>query len=233
MGSPNVNRLDPTLPLRPNRRPLNEFAQSNLSLIVGPLITLVFLVSGFCYGRGAGTLTTGTEAIHAIEKIFAGLAGLIFLMLVLSQFIAYFNYSNMATVAAAELADVLEQADVGPLVLLVAFIVVMFLLDIILPGAFPKWAIFAPVFVPLFYRLGVGPETVLAAYRVGDSPMNVVTPLMAYLPLIVVTAQRYKKDAGIGTIISLMLPFSAALAVSWTLLFVVWYLLGIPFGLGT
>jgi aminobenzoyl-glutamate transport protein len=196
------------------------------------LITLVFLVTGLCYGRGAGTIMNGTDAIKAIEKIFAGLAGLILLMLILSQFIAYFNYSNMATVAAVSLADILEQADVGALVLLVGFILVMFLLDIIIPGAIPAWAIFAPVFVPLFLRLGVGPQTVLAAYRVGDSPINVVTPLMAYLPLIVVTAQRYKKDAGIGTIISLMLPFTAALMLTWTLLFVVWFLLGLPLGPG-
>ncbi len=92
-------------------------------------------------------------------------------------------------------------------------ILVIILLDIIIPGVVPKWAIFAPVFIPIFMRLGVAPQTVLAAYRVGDSPMNVVTPLMVYLPFIVTVAQRYQKKSGIGTIIALMLPYVLFIAV--------------------
>jgi para-aminobenzoyl-glutamate transporter family len=201
------------------------------SLLV--LISLIFLITGLCYGRGAGTMRGSVEAINAIVKTFAGLASLIFLLLIISQFIAYFNYSNMATVAAVNLADFLEGADIGALWLLVGFILVTFLLNIIIPGVMPKWAIFAPVFVPLFLRLGVAPQTVLAAYRIGDSPFNVVTPLMVYLPFIVVIAQKYKKDAGVGTIVSLMLPYTVILAVTWTLFFVAWYLLGIPLGPGS
>jgi aminobenzoyl-glutamate transport protein len=105
-------------------------------------------------------------------------------------------------------------------------------LDVIMPGALPKWAIFAPIFVPLFLRLDVAPQTVLAAYRLGDSPANVVTPLMVYLPFIVLVAQRYRRDAGIGTIISLMLPYTVTVLVAWMAFFVAWYLLGIPFGPG-
>ena len=93
-------------------------------------------------------------------------------------------------------------------------------------------AIFAPIFVPLFLRLDVAPQTVLAAYRLGDSPMNVITPLMVYLPFIVLVAQRYKKDAGLGTIISLMLPYTAIVLVTWLIFFIVWYLIGIPMGPG-
>jgi aminobenzoyl-glutamate transport protein len=114
----------------------------------------------------------------------------------------------------------------------VGFIVVTLILDLIIPGVIPKWAIFAPIFVPLFLRLGVAPQTVLAAYRVGDSPMNVITPLMVYLPFIVLLAQRYKKEAGVGTVISLMIPYTLIIAVVWTLFYVAWYLLGIPFGPG-
>jgi aminobenzoyl-glutamate transport protein len=104
--------------------------------------------------------------------------------------------------------------------------------DLIIPGALPKWAIFAPIFVPLFLRLDVAPQTVLAAYRLGDSPMNVITPLMVYLPFIVLVAQRYRKDAGIGTIISLMIPYTIIVLVTWLIFFVIWYLLGIPMGPG-
>jgi len=121
---------------------------------------------------------------------------------------------------------------IGAIWLLILFILVIALLDIIIPGVVPKWAIFAPIFIPLFYRLGVAPQTVLAAYRVGDSPMNVITPLMVYLPFIVVVAQRYKKDAGLGTVISLMLPYTIVTLVVWTVFYVVWYLIGIPFGPG-
>ena len=96
----------------------------------------------------------------------------------------------------------------------------------------PKWAIFAPIFIPLFLRLDVAPQTVLAAYRVGDSPVNVITPLMVYVPFIVVVAQRYKRSAGIGTVLSLMIPYTFILLVLWTLFFVLWYLFGIPLGPG-
>jgi aminobenzoyl-glutamate transport protein len=154
------------------------------------------------------------------------------MLLLISQFIAYFNYSKIPTVVAAKMADVLERANIGAVWLLILFILVIALLDIIIPGVVPKWAIFAPIFVPLFYRLGVAPQTVLAAYRVGDSPMNVITPLMVYLPFIVVVAQRYKKDAGLGTVIALMLPFTIVTLVVWTVFYVVWYLIGIPFGPG-
>ena len=196
------------------------------------IITLIFLILGICYGRGAGTLKSSNDIMNAITKTFAGLAGLILMLLIISQFIAYFNYSKIATVVATELGDALHSANVGALWLLVLFILVIFLLDIIIPGVIPKWAIFAPIFVPLFYRLGIGPQTVLAAYRVGDSPFNVVTPLMVYLPFIVIVAQRYKKDAGIGTVISLMIPYAVIVATVWILFFVAWYLLGIPLGPG-
>ena len=118
------------------------------------IITLMFLAAGVAYGKGAGTITKSTGFIEAVITTFAGLAGLIFLLLIISQFIAYFNYSNMATVVAINLADWLESANVPALVLLVGFIIVTFLLNIIIPGVLPKWAIFAPVFVPLFLRLG-------------------------------------------------------------------------------
>ena len=150
----------------------------------------------------------------------------------ISQFIAYFNYTNLPRVAAIEMAHLLETANIGGLALLIGFIIVIVILDFILPGVVPKWAIFAPVFIPIFIRLGVTPQTVLAAYRVGDSPVNVITPLMVYLPFIVTIAQRYRKDAGIGTVVALMIPFVIAILIAWILLFVIWFWLGIPLGPG-
>jgi aminobenzoyl-glutamate transport protein len=165
-------------------------------------------------------------------KTFSGLAGLVFLLLIISQFIAYFNFSNMPTVIAVNMADFLEGADIGALWLLIGFIFVIVILDLIMPASLAKWAIFAPIFVPLFIRLDIPPQTVLAAYRLGDSPANVITPLMVYLPFIVLVAQRYRKDAGIGTIIALMIPYTIIVLVTWLIFFVAWYLLGIPMGPG-
>ena len=198
------------------------------SLIV--IIALVFLGAGLGYGRGAGTLTTSNEVLAAIQKSWAGLAGLLFLFLLIAQFIAYFNYSNLAQIAAVRLGDTIESMNVGTLPLLVGAILITAVVGIIMPQAIAKWALLAPIFIPLFLQLGVAPAAVLAAYRVGDSPINIVTPIMAYFPLIVVFAARYDKRSGIGTIIALMLPYFVALTVVWTLFFAAWYLLGIPWG---
>jgi aminobenzoyl-glutamate transport protein len=196
------------------------------------LITLIFLVCGIFYGMGAKSMSGSGDVIAGVTKTFAGLAGLVFMLLMISQFIAYFNYTNLPRVAAIEMAHLLEQANIGGLALLVGFILVIVILDFILPGVVPKWAIFAPVFIPIFIRLGVTPQTVLAAYRVGDSPVNVITPLMVYLPFIVTIAQRYRRDAGIGTVVALMIPFVIAILIAWILLFVIWFWLGIPLGPG-
>jgi aminobenzoyl-glutamate transport protein len=200
------------------------------SLIV--IITLIFFAAGYGYGRGAGTLKGSSDIIDTITKSWAGLAGLLFLFLLIAQFIAYFNYSNIAEVLAVKLGDFLESADIGALWLLIGVIVLTIIVNLIIPQAIAKWALLAPIFIPLFIRLDVAPQTVLAAYRVGDSPTNVITPLMAYFPLIVVFAQRYRKDAGIGTVVSMMLPFVVILSIAWTLFFVAWYVVGIPLGPG-
>jgi aminobenzoyl-glutamate transport protein len=223
--------IPPGGPLRnPETGSLVEDAPLMDSLIV--IITLIFLLAGIGYGRGAKTITTSTQVINAITKTWASLAGLLFMLFLISQFIAYFNYSEMPTVASVAMADLLERADVGAIWLLIGFILVIAVLDIIIPGLLPKWAIFAPVFIPLFMRLEVAPQTLLAAYRLGDSPMNVITPLMVYLPFIVIVAQRYQKRAGLGTIIALMIPYSIIVLVTWILFFAAWFLLGLPMGPG-
>jgi aminobenzoyl-glutamate transport protein len=196
------------------------------------IIMLVFLVAGIFYGIGAGTFKSSNDVIAGVTKTFAGLAGLVFMLLMISQFIAYFNFTNMPTVAAVAMADLLERANIGALPLIIAMTLVIVLLDIIIPGVVPKWAIFAPVFIPIFFRLGVAPQTVLAAYRIGDSPMNAITPLMVYLPFVVTVAQRYQKGAGLGTVIALMLPYALVIAIVWIIFFVIWFVLGIPLGPG-
>ena len=194
------------------------------------LISLLFLVVGYAYGRGAGTIANVTAAIGLVVKTWSNLAGMIFLLFVIANFIAFFNFTNLATVLAVNLADFLQTVPIGAVGYIILFVIVVAIIDIILTGALAKWAILAPVFVPLFMRLGGDPNLVLATYRVGDSPMNVITPLNVYLAVMVGFAQKYQKDAGMGTIIALMLPYTVVLLILWTLLIIGWYLLGIPLG---
>jgi aminobenzoyl-glutamate transport protein len=194
------------------------------------LIMIVFLVAGAAYGIGAKTLTSVQDGIDAVIKTFSDLGGLLFLFFVISQFVAYFNYSNLGTILAVNLADRLKEADLGSVSLLLAFILIGFILCFPLPNILPKWAIMAPIFVPLFMKLGIEPEVVLAAYRVSDSPPNVINPLLPHFALVVGFAQVYDKKAGVGTIVALMLPYTLATSVTWIALFLAWYLLGLPFG---
>ena len=199
------------------------------SLIVS--IALIFMVCGICYGMGARTMKGANVAIAAMQMAIAGLSGLILLLLVISQFIAFFNYTNMATLAAVSLGRILQEMNLDALWLLIGFVVAVFLIDLIITAAIAKWAIFAPIFVPLLMQLGVEPEAVLAAYRVGDSPMNSITPLNAYFAMIVTFAIKYQKDAGVGTVIALMLPYVIWISVIWTVFLAGWHLTGLPWGI--
>jgi aminobenzoyl-glutamate transport protein len=205
------------------------------SPLMGSLIVIIsacFLVSGLAFGIATKVIRSTEDALGMIIRSWASLASLLFLFLLIAQFIAYFDFSNIAQVLAIALGDILEHLSVGKVVLLLGIIAVTMVVDIIMPAKIAKWAILAPIFVPLMLRLGVVPQTVLAAYRVGDSPVNVITPLMPYFPLMVVFAARYQKDAGIGTVIALMMPYALVVAVFWVVFFVAWYLLGIPLGPG-
>jgi aminobenzoyl-glutamate transport protein len=196
------------------------------------LIMIVFLVTGVAYGIGAKTIKRVQDGIDAVTKTFSDLGALLFLFFVISQFVAYFNYSNIGTVLAVNLANLLKEANLRDASLLLGFILIGFVLCFPLPNILPKWAIMAPIFVPLFMKLGIGPEVVLAAYRVSDSPPNVINPLLPHFALVVGFAQVYDKKAGVGTIVALMLPFTVATSVAWILIFFAWYYVGLPFGPG-
>ena len=200
------------------------------SLIV--IISATFLVTGIAFGKATGTIKGSDDTLGMITKAWASLASLLFLFLLIAQFIAYFDFSNIARVVAVALGDVLEDMDLGKGLLLLGIIFLTMLVNFLIPAKIAKWAILAPIFVPLMLRLGVEPQTVLAAYRTGDSPLNVLTPLMPYFPLIVVFCQRYVKSAGIGTLVSIMVPYSIALSLFWTLLLLAFWGLGIPLGIG-
>ncbi|MFO0896752.1 MAG: AbgT family transporter [Pirellulales bacterium] len=220
-------------PGAPLRNPDTGALIGNSPLMNGliAVIMVLFLASGVGYGIGARTIASVGDVIKAMEKAISGLGGLILLLLIISQFVAYFNYTNMGTILAVSLADLLKDANIGALPLLIGFIIVVGIIDLLITGAIAKWAIFAPVFVPLLMQLGVSPEAVLAAYRIGDSPINAITPLNVYFAMVVGFAQKYDKNAGVGTVVSLMLPYVVIMFVLWTALFAVWQVLGLPWGL--
>ncbi len=196
------------------------------------IVMLCFFVPGIAYGSAVGQYKGPNDVIAAVVKTFAGLGGLIFMLMMISQFIAFFNYSNMPAVIATALAEWLGQAGIPAIPLLIGFVLVIVVLDFIMPGSLAKWAIFAPIFVPLFIQLGVPAQTVFAAYRVGDSPINTLTPLMVYFPVIVTFAQRYQKNTGVGSLVALMLPIAAVVLVVWLLFLILWFVVGIPLGPG-
>ena len=196
------------------------------------IVMLFFFIPGVAYGSAIGKYKSANDVIAAVVKTFAGLGGLIFMLLMISQFIAYFNFSNLPSFIATVLAEWLGHAGIPAVPLLIGFVLVIVVLDFIIPGSLAKWAIFAPIFVPLFVRLGVPAQTVFAAYRVGDSPINTLTPLMVYFPVIVAFAQRYDKKSGVGSLVALMLPVAAVVLVAWLALLILWFVLGIPLGPG-
>jgi aminobenzoyl-glutamate transport protein len=217
----------------PLRNPTTGALIGNTPFMNGLIVAIMvlFLTTGVAYGIGAKTIKSSTDVINAMTKAVSGLGGTILLFVVISQFVDYFNYSNIPTLMAVSMADTLKSANIGSLWLLVGFIVVVWILDLFFTPAIAKWAIFAPVFIPVFVQLSVDPAAVLAAYRVADSPPNAITPLNAYFALVVGFAQKYDKNAGVGTVVALMLPYVIWLTVLWTLFFVAWYLLGLPWGL--
>jgi aminobenzoyl-glutamate transport protein len=194
-------------------------------------ISIAFFASGAAYGLGCGKMKSFGDIIKAMENSVKTLGSLLFLLFIISQFIAYFNFSNIGTILAVSMSSSLQSANIGPLWLLLGFIAVVLIIDLLITGAIAKWALFAPIFVPLLVKLGVDPEAVLAAYRIADSPMNAITPLNAYFAVVVVFCQKYDKNAGIGTVVAMMLPYVIWMTVIWVLMFVVWFLLGLPFGL--
>jgi aminobenzoyl-glutamate transport protein len=196
------------------------------------ILMLLFLISGIVYALVTGSARNDKEIAIMASDGMATMGGYIVLSFVMAQFIYYFKWSNLGVVTAVNGAEFLRSLQFeGPL-LLMAFIIVAALINLLIASASAKWAIMAPVFVPMFMLLGISPEATQLAYRIGDSSTNMIAPLMSYIPLILVAMQRYKKDASLGTMVSLMLPYSFAMIVAWTLLMLGWLYLDIPIGPG-
>jgi aminobenzoyl-glutamate transport protein len=199
------------------------------------IVAFIFLgavLLGVAYGVGAGTVRNSKEVIQGMAKAVETLGVYIVLVFFAAQFVAYFRWSNLGMIMAIYGAEFLGAAPLGDVSLMLAFILLTALINLSVGSASAKWAIMAPVFIPMFMLLGYTPEYVQAAYRVGDSVTNIISPMMSYFALIVAFVERYDKKAGVGTVIATMLPYSMAFLAVWMVLFVIWLLLGLPVGPG-
>ncbi len=199
------------------------------------IVAIIFfggVLIGLAYGIAARTLRNDSDVMKAMEKAMATMSLYLVLAFFASQFVAFFNWTHLGVITAVKGAELLKASGIGGIPLIISFIIVTVLLDLVLGSASAKWAVMAPVFVPMFMLLGYSPELTQAGYRIGDSVANIITPLMSYFPLVVAFAQRYDKKAGIGTVMATMLPYSVTFFILWTLLLIIWYLLGLPLGPG-
>ncbi|WP_432480928.1 AbgT family transporter [Moraxella sp. ZY200743] len=197
-------------------------------------IFVFFAIPGIVYGKITGTIKTNNDVVDAMSAAMSSLSMYIVLVFFAAQFTAFFNWSNIGSVMAVSGANFLNEIGLtGPL-LLVGFILICAFVNLMLGSASAQWAITAPIFVPMLMLTGYAPETIQAAYRIGDSTTNIITPMMSYFGLIMAVAIRYKKDTGVGTLMSLMIPYSLIFLVGWTTLFCIWvFVLGLPVGLGS
>lgn len=199
------------------------------------IVAIIFaagIILGLAYGIGARTIKNSNDLTSAMENQMKTMATYIVLAFFAAQFIALFNWSNLGVIVAVNGAEFLKNMEVGGVTLIIAFIVATMILDLLIGSAAAKWALIAPIFVPMMMILGYSPELTQATYRIGDSVINIVSPLMAYFPLIVAFAQKYEPKAGIGTLMALMMPYSIAFFVGWTLFLIVWFYFGLPLGPG-
>ena len=196
------------------------------------IIFLAFLVPGIVYGLTVRSVRSDADVIGAMTQSMKTMGGYIVLVFFASQFVAFFGWTNVGLISAIQGAELLRSVGLTGLPLIVAFVLVAATMNMVMGSASAKWAIMAPVFVPMFMLLGYTPELTQAAYRIGDSCTNVITPMMSYFALIVSFAERYQKGTGIGTIIALMTPYSLLFLAGWTLFLVVWMLFGLPVGPG-
>lgn len=206
-------------------------ASAPLMLSIVSLIFLLFLIPGIVHGYVAGTVKSHKDIVQGMSKTMGTMGYYIVLAFFASLFIAAFGQSNLGALLALKGANALQALALPPQITIIGIILLTAVVNLLIGSASAKWALLAPIFVPLLMQLGMSPELTQAAYRIGDSTTNIITPLMPYFPLVVVFAQRYVKGTGIGTLVSLMLPFTVVFMITWIIFLLIYWALGIPLGL--
>ncbi len=206
------------------------------SPFIAGIVTIVAIYAGLCgviFGKVSGNYQRAEQAIEGMEQQMGTMASYLVLMFFAAQFVNYFAWSNLGSIFAINGAALLQSMQPPSTLLLVLFILVAATINLLIGSASAKWALIAPIFVPMLMLNGISPEAAQIAYRIGDSSTNIITPLMPYFGVVVAFAQQYRKDFGIGTMAAMMIPYSVALLMVWSALLILWILLGLPLGPGS
>ncbi|NME70302.1 AbgT family transporter [Flammeovirga aprica] len=215
--------------LRSVEHPDNIFKSALMKGIVS-WIFIIAAICGIAYGKGAGTFKNDADIMKGMGKSMETMSSYIVLVFFAAQFVAYFKWTNLGLICAVKGAQFLETIGLDKIPLLICFIFLAALINLVMGSASAKWTLMAPVFIPMFMLVGISPELTQVAYRIGDSVTNIISPMMSYFALIVAFIQRYDKNAGIGTVIATMLPYSIAFLIVWVVLMAVWLILDLPIG---
>ena len=195
------------------------------------LIFLLFLVPGVVYGIAAGTMKSSKDMIDGMSHSMHSMGYYLVIMFFIAQFVYAFSQSNLGVLLALEGAVFLKALAMPSIVTVVGIILLTAFVNIFVGSASGKWGLLAPIFVPMLMSLGISPDLTQAAYRIGDSSTNIITPLMPYFPLVVVYCQRYVKGTGIGTVTAMMLPYSMWFLLTWSIFLIIYYMIGLPLGI--
>jgi aminobenzoyl-glutamate transport protein len=214
------------------RAPDGSILKSPLIKGVVSLLLIVAGLTGIAYGFASGKFKNDSDVVKGMSQSMQTLGLYLVLVFFAAQFVAYFKWSNLGVIVAIHGADVLKSSGLGVIPLMILFIVLSASINMLMGSASAKWALMAPIFIPMFMLLGYSPELTQAVYRIGDSISNIISPMMSFFALIIAYIQKYDAKAGIGTVIATMLPYSIAFFFIWTALLVVWILLGLPLGPG-
>ena len=196
-------------------------------------IAFLFLIAsslGIVYGYTVGTFKKSSDVINGMNQSFKTLVSFLVLVFFAAQFVAWFQWSNLGVLLAISGAEFLQSLNISLIPLVIMFIIFSAFINLFMGSASAKWAIMAPIFIPIFMLLGYSPELSQAVYRVGDSVTNIISPMMSFFALIIVYFQKYQKEAGFGTVVGNMLPYSIAFFIGWIALLIAWILLGLPLG---
>ena len=197
-----------------------------------PIIFIVFLIPGVIYGYMSGAYKASKDMVAGMTKSMNGMSYYIVMAFFCALFIDAFSKSNLGALLALKGANVLQSLALPSGVTIVGIILLTAMVNLFIGSASAKWALLSPIFVPMLMQLGISPDLTQVAYRVGDSTTNIITPLMPYFPLVVVYCQKYVKSTGIGTLVSMMIPYSIFFIIAWTIFLLLYWLVGLPLGLG-
>ncbi|MFN0137877.1 MAG: AbgT family transporter [Phycisphaerae bacterium] len=214
----------------PERARLLESPADRWSHVIVPIIFFAFLIPGMVYGYITGTMRSQKDFVEAIYHGIRSIVPVLAISFFMGQFVNYFSYTRLDRMLAYSGGSLLVSADLPVPVLICLFVLLVIFGDFCISGMLSKFGVLAPIFIPMFMMVGMSPELTTAAYRIGDSVVNIITPLNSYLLIILVVLQKYKKNAGLGSLISLMLPYSVVFAVFWTGFLLIWYFIDAPLG---